>query len=93
MHSRRGHLEIALHIALCGWPTMELGIVIDEGQILSLFWRIVGLAGGRCMFDVRFDIIASTCLYRDHLGFEIRDIFLWEVFFDGSIVPPSFFEK
>jgi hypothetical protein len=56
---------------------MELGIVMDEGEVLPLFWRVVGLSAGRCIFNARIDSITNSRLYSDNPGFEICDIFVW----------------
>jgi hypothetical protein len=41
---------------------MELGIVMNERQILSLFWGKVGLLGGCYIFSGRFAIGANSSI-------------------------------
>ena len=42
MNSRRCDLEVSLHIPLRGRSSMNLGVRVDEGQILALLVRKVG---------------------------------------------------
>lgn len=46
MHSRRSDMEIILHIALGGRTAVQLGIGVDEGEVLPLF---LGPIGGHCL--------------------------------------------
>lgn len=40
MNSGRRCLEIALDVSFCRRLAVELGVVVDKGQILTLFFRI-----------------------------------------------------
>jgi len=49
MNGWRGGLEITLHIGFCRWGTIDLGVVVDEGQILTLFPGVRRRHGKRCL--------------------------------------------
>lgn len=47
VHSRRGELEISLHVRLGGWPTAELREDMIELQLLTLRFGEPGREGVR----------------------------------------------
>ena len=42
MNSRRGGLTVPLHVNLGRRNTIELRVIVDECEVLNLFWGIVG---------------------------------------------------
>jgi hypothetical protein len=40
MNGRRGHSEVLLHVGFSGRSSVNLRVVIDEGQKLSLPWSV-----------------------------------------------------
>ena len=36
MDRRWGHTKVALHVQLCGRDAVQLGVAVDEGEVLTL---------------------------------------------------------
>ena len=41
MDSRRRNTKITLHVRFCRWVAVDFGVVVDEGQILTLLVSVV----------------------------------------------------
>lgn len=64
MHGRWRDLEMALQVGLCGGPTVDLGVGVDERKILPL--KIT--EGGRCCIRDRHGMHVVIDYLRDDNG-------------------------
>ena len=60
MDGRRRDLEVSLHVGFCGCAAIDLGIGVDEGQILTLLGR---------EFIIRPGVTRGVCLI--HQGIQL----------------------
>ena len=75
MYGGRRHLEVTLDISLCWRVSVDLAVVVDEGQILPLF---LGLCRSHLTgTDEKWTSLMLRILLRELNGLHLYDLFLW----------------